>query len=122
MADYVTVDWDDIPLAFAKKRVLRLLEANRVLGFAIRQVYGRKSSNGKVHLIVELLGEFTPEGRMRVRAQLGDDPARWEWDMKRKDGPYAAVDYSHGVVFDRKDGKEAGPWAKIVVRAAEVGP
>lgn len=123
----VTVDWDKpAPPEFSKFRGdarVAYTRATRVWvrqsgtkGFHIVLYFGR--SGRRVSNEVPLPREI----KFKARQALGDDRARLSFDKQR----YAAAgrgstshrrlfrgDYATGVIFDVKDGNEAGPWRRV---------
>lgn len=99
--------------------------------FLIRKMRWRVSPSGKgVHVGLHVVVRRTPKARtyseldpinvFEVRRALGDDPKRWEYDLRRARGDPGSV---HGWLADGNrrgtgggnyEWQTAGPWQKVV--------
>lgn len=117
----VTVDWDKpFPPDWVKGRG----RAARTLKRA-EAVYMRESGTKGFHVVVvrrEERGGFSLASKFQLRALLGDDGNRLSFDRQRyRVAGRGTVshrrifrgDYATGVLFDFKDGRQAGPWRKV---------
>ncbi len=76
----------------------------------------RSSSGGcGLHLRVPLRGQrLAPHSVFLVRELLGDDPLRLKMDAYRWKCTRDPL-YLKGITFDRKKGRQAGPWVRAAV-------
>lgn len=106
--DFITIDWDDIDEAECLRRILMLWNETP---YDI-QIWHRASANDGFHVWIQWPIVITPSERLSWRVFWMDDERRvMIYDRVRGINP-AVVDYTHGVVFDMKDGKEAGEWQR----------
>lgn len=122
MRDYVTLDWD-VPFATAPS-IDVISERLGPWREIMRKAWVRKSASGNTHVLVEFRTELMVIQRFTFRGLMDDDPLRLMWDTNRCASNEAyfksrftgdLTDYSHGVLFDVKDGKEAGPWSEVAL-------
>lgn len=123
MRDYVTLDWD-VPFAESMAVDGVLKDFARPWRDIVRRAWVRRSANGHTHVLVEFRTELLVFQRFAFRGLMQDDPLRLLWDTQRCassdkyfKSKYAddLTDYSHGVLFDVKDGKEAGAWSSVAI-------
>ena len=107
--DYVTIDWDDCDFREAMRRIMMLWNRDK----HNIEVWYRTSAGGEgYHVWVQVFGKLEPWERFTLRQAWMDDKLRvGVYDDIRTRNP-ALVDYSHGVLFDMKDGRRSGEWVK----------
>ena len=121
MSEIITIDWDWTPIHAAKARVLRLLKEHD-LAWWVREImnvrYRRSAGGLGTHVVLNLRGNPNGKQKMYIRAAMGDDMRRWCWNIDLLDSKLTPVDYGSGIVFDVKEGREAGPWVRMQVTKA----
>lgn len=108
---YVTLDWDDIEYDEIDNsyRVKSLVEY-AVNDDNIREIRVRCSSCGHVHVIIYFKYEIGIFDTFKLRAHFRDDPHRIRLDLDRL---FKNNNGRHNVIFDNKNGVDAGEWKTI---------
>lgn len=118
--NFIGLDWDveyeGIERTEYYGRLIRWIEVNEE---HVKEVWMRRSPNGRVHVRIWLDGHYGMLGLLVARAELHDDPNRIANDLRRLGKRQTGV-YFTDVLFDMKltltnlmPPARAGEWHKI---------
>ncbi len=103
--DHITVDLDQ------KRKPPSVLVTNPVI--LVRDAHWRKSASGHVHMLVCVKGKLSLPLKFWFRLRNFDDQWRVMSDLYRIHFSYGNWKrYSTGILFDVKEGRNAGEWNK----------